>query len=856
MKSQACGDAISCFRRRRWIVSTFSLVSALFSVASSRAGSAQWLSNPITSDWNTSTNWNPVTVPNASADVATFDASLLLSVSVSSLNGTQVDSIIFTAAASPFTITVAPSASLSIVGAGFANNSGTTQNFVTAVDSSRHRGTMFFNNSASPGNNVVFTNNGATVSGGNGGSMFFTNTSSAGGATFTNNGGTANLAVGGSVQFSNSASAGSGSYTNSAGTVTGSKGGFTTFLDTSSAGSATLAANGGTGAGGQILFKNDSLGGTAIVVVNAGASGGAGTLDISGHNPPGLSIGSIQGNRGTVLLGTNNLTVGVDNSGTSFAGSIANGGASGGTGGSFTKVGSGTVRLDRASSYTGPTTVTAGTLAEGSGGAIADTSVLTVNGATAIFNLSGIGTAHSDTVGTVTVDGGGSITGVGNSTLTSTGTFEMKSGSVGVILAGVGIALNKTTGGSVSLTGANIYSGMTTINGGFLAIDNDGNTTHGSLGSGTVVVNGDTGSGLFGVLQLQHLATAGNGSFINNGEAGGGQGGFTEFFDSSSAGAATITNNGAADNGGFGGTTEFLNTSSAGGSILIANGGAGITGGGQIVFSGDSTGGTARLELFGNGQLDLSNHNSPGVTAGSLEGTGGNVALGSNTLTVGGNNQTTSFFGTIMDGGAGGGLTKEGTGSLTLSGASVFAGATSINNGLLVLNGSLGNSAVTVTFPGELTGTGTINGPLVNNSIIDLTGGTLTVNNSITNTGLFILARGAQLAGVTSFINGGKLDVMTDGNFTPPNGFVNNGVIIDASVIKVKAISMAGTTVSLTIDSYTGHTYQLQSSPSPGGTFANVPSSAMQNGDSGSVLTFSDTGAGGAAGYYRIAVDL
>ncbi len=854
--SQTRGCERSCFRRRAWIVSALTLAWTVTLVASSRAGSAQWLNNPITSDWNTSTNWNPVTVPNASADVATFDASLLLSVSVSSLNGTVVDRAVFTAAAGAYAISAAPSAALTFSGVGITNNSGSLQNFSTLVDSARHTGRIFFSNSASPGTNVAFANNGATVSGGNGGSMFFSGTASGASATFTNNGGTANLAVGGSVQFSNSASAGSGSYTNSAGTVTGSKGGFTTFLDTSTAGSATLTANGGTGGGGQILFKNDSLGGTAIVAVNAGVSGGAGTLDISGHNPPGISIGSIQGNRGTVLLGANNLTVGIDNSGTSFAGSMANGGASGGVGGSFTKVGSGTVRLDRASSYTGPTTVTAGTLAEGSGGAIADTSALIVNGPTAIFNLSGIGTAHSDTVGTVTVDGGGSIVGVGNSTLTSTGTFEMKNGSVGVILAGVGIALNKTTGGSVSLTGANIYSGMTTINGGFLAIDNDGNTTHGSLGSGTVVVNGDTGSGLFGVLQLQHLATAGNSSFINNGEAGGGQGGYTEFFDSATAGAATITNNGAADNGGFGGTTEFLNTSSAAGSILIANGGAGITGGGQILFYGDSTGGTARLELFGNGQLDLSNHNSPGVTTGSLEGTGGNVALGSNALTVGGNNLTTSFSGTIMDGGAGGGLTKEGTGSLTLSGNSVYSGATSINNGLLVLNGSLGNSAVTVTFPGQLTGTGTINGPLVNNSIIDLTGGTLTVNNSITNTGLFILARGAQLAGVTSFINGGKLDVMTAGNFTPPNGFVNNGVIIDASVIKVKSIGLTGTTATLTIDSYTGHTYQLQSSSSPGGTFANVPSSAMQNGNTGTPLTLSDAGASGAAGYYRIAVDL
>ena len=36
------------------------------------AGSATWTVNPTTNDWNTAANWSPRTVPNGTADTATF----------------------------------------------------------------------------------------------------------------------------------------------------------------------------------------------------------------------------------------------------------------------------------------------------------------------------------------------------------------------------------------------------------------------------------------------------------------------------------------------------------------------------------------------------------------------------------------------------------------------------------------------------------------------------------------------------------------------------------------------------------------------------------------------------------------
>src|SRR5260370_444089 len=73
------------------------------------------------------------------------------------------------------------------------------------------------------------------------------------------------------------------------------------------------------------------------------------------------------------------------------------------TTGTLSKSGSGTWTLDAANTYTGSTTITAGTLAEGVSNALS-TGALTVNGATAIFDL---GANHTDSVATVTLDGGG-----------------------------------------------------------------------------------------------------------------------------------------------------------------------------------------------------------------------------------------------------------------------------------------------------------------------------------------------------------------------------------------------------------------------------------------------------------------
>src|SRR5262249_43688413 len=163
-----------------------------------------------------------------------------------------------------------------------------------------------------------------------------------------------------------------------------------------------------------------------------------------------------------------------------------------------------------------------------------------------------------------------------------------------------------------------------------------------------------------------NTATAGNATITNNGgTVSGASGGVTTFsgflqlpffFGSATAGKATIINNGANVSGADGGETMFVTdpnssnprgASSAGDATLIANGGTGGGQGGAVLFKGFSTGGTSRIEVFGNGALDISFHNAPGVTVGSIEGDG-NVFLGSNNLTVGASNIGTTFSGMIQ----------------------------------------------------------------------------------------------------------------------------------------------------------------------------------------------------------------
>jgi len=149
-------------------------------------------------------------------------------------------------------------------------------------------------------------------------------------------------------------------------------------------------------------------------------------------------------------------------------------------------------------------------------------------------------------------------------------------------------------------------------------------------------------------------STAANASIDNfgSGPASTAESALTIFNDASTAGHATITNHAAVD---FAGETIFKGSSTADSATLIAN--EGNYGACAIIFDDASTGGTARVKVFGNGYLDITGR-QPGVSIGSIEGSG-NVYLGANRLTVGTNNISTSFSGVVSGTGL---LSKIGSG--------------------------------------------------------------------------------------------------------------------------------------------------------------------------------------------------
>jgi autotransporter-associated beta strand protein len=442
-------------------------VLLLSGVGAAFAGNATWRFNPKTNNWNTATNWTPATIPDGTGDVATFDVSNQTNVviTITGQSDTTVSGIVFNPGASAFNISTTPPFGVLINGFGVMNNSGKPQNFVAVADQSHTQSTITFAGSATAGDDVIYNAEGAVVTNASGGGVIdFFNFSTAGKATFEVAGGAVSQADGGNVLFFEGSSAGNATFHIHGGAVPGAGNGDVEFAGNSfgtnsTAGHANLIADGvaGSGQGGSIFFLDNAKGGDANITLF-----GTGNLDLSPHDPfasPGVTIGSLQGD-GLVFLGSFRLVVS-NESDVAFAGVISDGGIDGGVGGSLVENGHAVFKLTNASTYTGGTTIKAGTLlVDNKSGSATGTGAVQVNagilgGAGTIAGPVVIGASKPANNGAsgAFLTPGQSITNPGVLTMLSTLTFNSNS------VFNVGVTRNAS--GEVVVDGVTINSGAT-----------------------------------------------------------------------------------------------------------------------------------------------------------------------------------------------------------------------------------------------------------------------------------------------------------------------------------------------------------------------------------------------------------
>ncbi|WP_395753590.1 autotransporter-associated beta strand repeat-containing protein [Prosthecobacter sp.] len=246
--------------------------------------------------------------------------------------------------------------------------------------------------------------------------------------------------------------------------------------------SATLSISGG------LLSTSgaDKLANTAAVTVSGG------TLTIGGNDTVGtlsMSSGTIGGSA-TLTAATYDLSGGTVN-GNLGAGTLTSSGnvALNGTAGAFI------------------VNITGGTLTLGNAERLSDTAAVTVSGGTLAIG------AFDETVASVQLSSG-SITGSG--TLTSTSTYDVRSGSVSAVLGGT-VGLTKSTGGTVTLSNSNTYTGTTTVNGGTLALSGAGQISDSSslVVSGGIFAIGTVSDTVAGV-QLTSGSITGSGGVLTS----------------------------------------------------------------------------------------------------------------------------------------------------------------------------------------------------------------------------------------------------------------------------------------------------------------------------------------------------
>ncbi len=532
-------------------------------------------------------------------------------------------------------------------------------------------------------------------------------------------------------------------------------------------GALTLGAANTATANGSITLNQGTLN-----INNATALGtSASTLTIAGGTIDNTSAGAITlsnnnaqnwngdfaftGTR-DLNLGTGAVTMNASRTVTVNGGNLTVGGAIGGVGFGLTKAGAGTLTLSGNNTYSGGATLNLGTLNINNAAALGATaSTFTITGgmidntSAAAITLSNNNAQNwnGDFAFTGTKDlnlGTGAVTMNASRTVTVNG----RNLTVGGVIGGSGFGLTKKGAGTLTLSGNNTYTGLTTVD----------NSTTASNNSVVTVSNNQsaaTGGWLIGNSNVADVKTTVN--FDSTSTIVTAASNFMRIGATASTNqdqtlnvAGSVTNNGTLDvlrtglvnlnNGGAWTQAGAMNLTAVGG--FPAN--LKVNAGGAFTYTGANvSAATIKMTLGAAGGQSIVTINGTGVftTAAGFEQTsnvvadngvrvaftnGGTLKLSQNVtalstqvnfnLGTGGGVIDTNGFNTTLSGivtwgtssGAnlaqrsgidgGGGLTKKGDGTLTLTGNNTYTGSTTVNSGTLKIDGgSIGTSDVTVT---------------------------------------------------------------------------------------------------------------------------------------------------------------
>ncbi len=470
---------------------------------------------------------------------------------------------------------------------------------------------------------------------------------------------------------------------------------------------------------------------------------GAGTIDTG-------NAGNTATFNGNVNNGANLLTLQGNGSGT-YGGNI------GSSTGGLTKSGTGTWTLSGSNTYTGTTTINGGVLTV-SGGVSTGSNIFVSNigSGTSTMNLTGGSITLSSFLDISQASGG-------------TGVFNQTGGKitgVGFYVGNVGTGTFNQTGGTASFTsdGTNdVFIGNSGSSVGSL-IENGGTLTL-SPTAGLVMSNGSSNSSTLTLTSGLINQTSG---FLDIGQSGtaaynqsGGTytltGGGNTYVGHGAAGNMTVSGGlftGAtmtiADGGGAG-TLTVSGTGAVTVTTLTMGGGAGagtinLNGGTLTVSSiAKAAGGTDTLNFNGGTLTASASFNSPASLGTVVQSNG--AVIDTSTFAVG---ITTA----LTNGGGSGGLIKAGVGSLTLSGANTYTGATTLSNGTLILNSNTTADTTGYTLGDSNTGSNNIvlkvgAGFNTNNTTVATIGSRL-INVTVTNQGSGTATIDVSAAGTNS----------------------------------------------------------------------------------------------------------